>query len=157
MFTFKEFTSKQHRDMLHQLKLIKRILEQNNFKTKLNKHRDIFLYVESPLDLSFGGIRIYQIGKKLAFRVQQDFESHPYGQAYSLDVESIYNDYLSDTENELKAGKLCIKAIVNIIGTFFKDCEKSEDNEFQSTFPEKEPIVDKPDVVDYSNKINTKL
>ena len=63
----------------------------------------------------------------MAFRVQKEEKTHPYGKAYSLDVEGMFHDLISDEEmNEKKAGEEVMKGIVKEIRSFFDKSLEAE-------------------------------
>lgn len=129
MHTFLEFVDKKTRDSIHHLKVVKELLEKNGFTVDSYLSRDddpyIFLH-SSDEQLSFEGVRIYQIGDTIAYRVQKENETHPYGKAYMLDVETMFNDLVSDNGDEEKAGNKVISAVVKEFKTFFKTSKEAE-------------------------------
>jgi hypothetical protein len=133
--SFGDFVDKKKRESIRQLKLMKQVLEQNGLKVENfidsqdSKEPYIFCYSTSK-NGSFDGIRIYKIGSELAFRIQKESKTHPYGSAYSLPIESMFSDFLSDDGvNQTKAGKKIIESIGKEIKKFFDrstDAEQSE-------------------------------
>lgn len=134
MKDFIGFLDKKSRESKHQLQLIGDIVKKHGMKSEQHlDDNDPYLFIFGPdkLHLSFDGIRIYKIGDILAFRVQKESSTHPYGKAYPLDVEEMYNDLLSDKMDEEAAGKKVMEAIVKEIETFFQkshDAEKEINN-----------------------------
>ena len=112
---------------------MKKILEQNNFKVKdfLNEQdSDPYIFCYNPLkNSSFEGIRVYKIGNELAFRIQKESQTHPYGSAYPLPVESMFNDFLTDSDgDENEVSKQLIEAIGKEINNFFEKSSKAEES-----------------------------
>lgn len=137
--TFGDFVDKKKRESIRQLKLMKQILEHKGLKVEnfleSDQEHEPYIFCYSPLRNSgFDGIRIYKIGSELAFRIQKESKTHPYGAAYSLPVESMFSDFLSDDGvDESKAGHKIIEAVSKEIKKFFErsvEAEK-EDNKMQ--------------------------
>lgn len=128
MQNFMEFVDKRKRDAKHHLDLIKKLLERGGMKVSshLNKD-DSYIFVESPVkNLSFDGVRIYQIGDIIAYRVQKEEETHPFGRSYPLEIEEMFYDFLSDEESETKAGELVAKTLIFELKNFFEKSEAAE-------------------------------
>ena len=133
--TFEDFIDKKQRDSLKQLGLLKKLLEKNGMKVESflesNEMNDPYIYCANPLGgSSFGGIRIYKIGDCLAFRIQKENQTHPYGTAYPLNIEDMFHDLLSEKNiDKLKAGKQIIEMVGKEIKRFFEksiDAERDE-------------------------------
>lgn len=128
METFVEFVDKKKRQSKKQLGLITKILQKEGLIIGNHLEEDepyVFLKSTSS-GLSFDGVRIYKIGSNIAYRVQKEEKTHPYGKAYTLDLEGMYHDLLSDDMNEDKAAKEVMKSIIQELKTFF---DKSLDAE----------------------------
>jgi hypothetical protein len=76
--------------------------------------------------LPFDGLRIYRIGDSIAYRVQKEDKTHPYGKAYLLDVEGMYEDLISDNVDEEKAGKTVIKSVAEEMRNFFSKSAEAD-------------------------------
>lgn len=130
--SFGSFVDKKKRESIRQLELMKKILEQNNFKVRdfLNEQdSDPYIFCYNPLkNSSFEGIRIYKIGNELAFRIQKESQTHPYGSAYPLPVESMFNDFLTDNTDEDEVSKQLVEAIGKEINNFFEKSSKAEES-----------------------------
>ena len=127
MQNFHEFIDKKARQAKKELEVIKNVLEHKGMK--VSDHTDDeepFIYIAAKGDLSFGGIRVYKIANSLAFRVQKEESTHPYGSAYPLDCGEMYTDLLSDKMDETSAGKKVIEAIAEEIKRFFDKSAKAE-------------------------------
>ncbi len=132
--SFGEFIDKKKRESIRQLGLLKNILEHNGFKVEsflnIDADEDPYVFCHSNLrGCGFDGIRIYKIGTDLAFRVQKENKTHPYGSAYSLPIEEMFNDFLTDQgSDQKKAGKMVIEAVAKEIKRFFEKSSKAEND-----------------------------
>lgn len=130
--TFGDFVDKKKRDAVHQLKLIEKLLKKKGLKTENFLERedgdDPYIFCFNPQkNTSFDGIRIYKIGKLIAFRIQKESKTHPFGQAYPIQIEEMYNDFLTDENAKPHdAGKKVIEAVAKEVRKFFEKCEDSE-------------------------------
>ena len=130
MRNFKDFLNKKTRKSKQQLHTVKKVLEEQGLDVKDNLGSDDpYLFVKNPTNkrTSFSGVRIYKIGDQIAYRVQKEEKTHPYGVAYLLDLESAFSDFLSDMKEE-QAVEEVIKAVGVELKAFF---EKSSDAESQ--------------------------
>lgn len=132
---FGDFVNKKKRETIKQLQTLKNVLEQSGMKVEnfLNpdKNEDPYIYCVSPTkNGSFDGIRIYKIGNIIAFRIQKESKTHPYGSAYSLPIEEMFNDFLSDEgSSQEEAGKKVIESVVKEIVKFFDKSLQAESEE----------------------------
>lgn len=156
--SFKGFLDSKDREAKKQLKIVKKLLESKKMKVKDFLEEDdpyVFLYAPSK-DVSFDGIRIYKIGNQLAFRVQKEAQTHPFGRAYPLDIEAMFNDLLSDHHKPEKAGEAVIDAVIEEIGRFFKKSAEAEKALRNSEF-EKGAIVIQSGPTDYANLVFSRV
>jgi hypothetical protein len=157
--TFREFVDKKTRDSKKQLNTLYRVIEEEGMSvTSHLKEDDPYIYVlSSGPKLSFDGVRIYKIGNDIAFRIQKESETHPYGKAYSLDVEGMYDDYISDKIGEAKAGKKVMDNIVEELKNFFdKSAEAEKDLRSQDMDTNGDPLgkmVLRSTGTDYSSRV----
>lgn len=134
MRTFHDFINGKQREGKRQLHMIMKILEKNDFKVEDfldEQFKEPYIYCHNPdHNTSFKGIRLYVIGEKIAYRVQRENKTHPYGAAYIIDVDEIFNDLMSDgvTKKE-KLGHKVIEEIVENINSFFKESAEAEKKE----------------------------
>jgi hypothetical protein len=127
MLHFNQFLDKKGRTARKQLDIPKRSLEREGLVVgDYLDAEDPYLFVRSDRDLSFEGVRIYKIGEQIAYRVQKEKDTHPFGRAYPLDVEDIYADIVSDDMNEEKAGRKVMEFVAAEITKFFQKSEKAE-------------------------------
>jgi hypothetical protein len=129
---FFDYISRRLLSSKRKLRIIHKILEQENIKNKLSVKNtdDPHLFVYSTDDnCEFEGIRIYPIGRNIAFKIQNRSDTHPYGKAYLLDFENIFNTFMSDKDaEEEKAGKSVIKYFIEEIKEFFKLSAEAQNN-----------------------------
>ena len=164
--TFGEFLDKKKRESLKQLTLLKQLLERSGMKVESfleNEEVDEpYVFCWSPHGgSSFGGIRIYKLGNQIAFRVQKENKTHPYGSAYPLEVEDMFNDFVSEEQvDEKKAGEMVIEHIAREIKRFFEksiDAEKDEREELIDKEREAAGnVLVKSTGTDYSNLVYSK-
>jgi hypothetical protein len=126
---FAEYLNRKDREALKHLTIVKSILEKAGLdvvdKTKERADPHLFVY-STDGDLSFEGVRIYNIGDKLAFRVQKNVDTQPYGHAYGIDIEELYEDMLGDDLEDKKIALEIGKAVIKEIKEFFTQSAKSE-------------------------------
>lgn len=133
--SFGEFVDKKKRESVKQLEILKKILEQGGMRVDnfVNPDADDepYIYCISPTrNGSFDGVRIYKIGEQIAFRVQKENKTHPYGSAYPLPIEEMFNDFLSDEgTDQRQAGKKVMEAVTKEIKRFFEKSIEAESNE----------------------------
>lgn len=161
--SFGDFVNKKKRESIHQLKLVKQLLERNglkvdNFLDTDDDDSDPYIFCHSHQKTgSFDGIRIYKIGNDLAFRVQKESKTHPYGSAYPLPIESMFYDFMSDKGvDQKKAGEKVIEYVGKEIKKFF-DKSVEADKYHRETDSEKDgSLLIKTSGSDYSAMINSK-
>jgi hypothetical protein len=124
------------------LKIIHNILKLNKIKNKMFLDVDdpfLFVYSTEP-ECEFEGIRIYSIGRNIAFKIQNRIDTHPYGKAYLLDFENIFNTFMSEKgADEEKIGEKVAHTLIDEIKRFFKmssdaqnKIEKGDDNKLMT-------------------------
>lgn len=129
MNQFLEFVDRKQRDAAKHLKLIEKLLRSNGITVGSHlEDKDPYIFVKIPSNkLSFDGIRIYEVGDMIAYRVQKEERTHPYGKAYQLNLEEMFNDYMSENEmKEEEAGQHVIESVVRELKKFFVESEKAE-------------------------------
>ncbi len=119
---FSEFIDKKSREGKRQLAIIREVLQKGGLKVVDFSHTEdedpyIFVYNTQSND-SFHGLRLYKIGDSIAFRIQREEKTHPYGSAYSYKVSDMFNDLVEDM-NEEHAGKKVMEYMVKEIQRFF--------------------------------------
>jgi hypothetical protein len=119
-----EFVKKKKREAVKQLKTLKKVLEHEGFSVESHLEddddNDPYIFLKGKGSLSFDGVRIYKIGDSIAYRVQKEAQTHPYGRAYLLDVESNFNELMAEMGSEEKAGKELIESLRKEFTKFFQ-------------------------------------
>lgn len=159
-YNFGTYMDKKRRETARQLGLIRQMLEKQGLQAENyidNEENDPYIFCKNPSkNSSFGGVRIYKIGNELAFRVQKEKKTHPYGSAYPLPIEEMFDDFLGDEKtDELKAGKKVIESVARELRSFFNKSEEAErkEREKDGTGEQFGNVVVKPGVNDYSTQI----
>jgi len=119
--TFREFVDKKARESKKRLEIVEKILKKQGMTVgNFLSEDDPYIYLKSTTGgLPFDGLRIYRIGDSIAYRVQKEEKTHPFGKAYLLDIEGMYEDLISDNTDEEKAGKTVIKSVGEEMRNFF--------------------------------------
>lgn len=157
--SFGDFMDKKKRESIHQLRLVKQLLEHagmrvDNFLESEDDHQPYIFCHNPSKNGSFNGVRIYKIGNELAFRIQKESKTHPYGSAYPLPIEAMFNDFLSDDNvNEEKAGKKVIESVSKEIRRFFQKCEEAEKEDRNQGYEGMGNIILKTTGTDYSDTL----
>ena len=160
MKTFSSFLDKKHRDSLEQLKLIQKALENNglNVENFLDKHDDPYIFCFNPnRGTSFDGVRIYKIGDEIAYRVQKQSKTHPYGRAYQLQIEKMFQDLKGDEKmDDQKAGQKIIGLIAEELKYFFEKSKEAEGAEREEQGENSGDIIIRSTGTDYSSLISNR-
>lgn len=163
MPNFKEFVSRKQREASKQLKIIKKVLEKEGLTVdNFLDDDDPYIFVHSTnSNLSFDGVRLYKIGEAFAYRVQKEKDTHPFGKAYKLDIEEMFNDLVSEDGDEEKAGKESMKALGEELRMFFKKSMDAErDIRVGDILDDDEQgengVLMRPSGLDYSTMITNK-
>jgi len=125
---FLSFLDIKNKKIIEQLEILEKILSKK-FKV------DSFLQNESPYvfvysqeeNLPFQGVRIYKVGSNWAYRIQNENETQPYGKAYPLKLEEIYEDLVADSQ-EKDVGEIIANALIEEFENFFKKSSEAEMN-----------------------------
>lgn len=124
---FSSFLNKKANEARKQLKIMKEILSESELKVKdLLDADDPHLFVDDPDGEMGFGIRIYKVGSEIAYRVQRRADTHPYGEAYPLNIESSFADLVSDMDEDDAADKIK-RAVVEEVKAFFKKSAEARD------------------------------
>ncbi len=128
---FGDFVNKKKRDGIHQLNLIRQMLERQGFRVDNfleNSDEEPYIFCFNPSKSgSFDGLRIYKIGNIISFRVQKENRTHPYGSAYAIPIEEMFQDFLSDEDiDEVSAGKRVIDSVSKEIRKFFNKSDEAD-------------------------------
>lgn len=153
---FLEFVDRKQREAKKHLKLIERLLRKGGMEvySHLENEEEPFVFVKAKdQKLSFDGIRIYEIGDMIAYRIQKEEKTHPFGKAYMLDIEDMFNDYMSENMKEEDAGKKVIQSVVEELKKFFYKSAKAEDE-----LRDVDVKIDvKPNNTDYGSTVINKI
>ena len=159
-YSFNNFLTKKSRETIKQLNIIQKLLESQGFNVSnfLDESSDVdepYIFCGNTSNSeSFGGIRIYKVGNSIAFRSQKEEKTHPYGKAYLLPIEELYNYFLEDLDSK-KAAKELVKLVGNEIKKFFEQSAKAEKELFAGEF-DKDSMVVRSAGMDYSSLIFNK-
>ncbi len=157
MKTFSDFIDKKDRSAKRQLNIVKTMISKGGFQVEDHiQDKEPYVFVrKQESQLSFDGIRIYSIGDGMAYRVQKEEKTHPYGTSYMLDVPAMFDDMISDNYSAEKAGQEIIKQVPDEIRKFFDDSQQAE-KDLQSN---QDGSMDRPVIkstgTDYSNQMHS--
>lgn len=164
MRSFKDYVDNKQRKVIKQLQLIGNMLERSGLKisdftetTEVGQDPYVFVFNTAGTRY-FDGIRVYSIGNKIAYRVQKEETTHPFGKAYALDVETMFNDFLEEENvDEKKAGKMIIEELPQMMRRFFERSAKAEQElETQEIIDKKDQTIRSTTSSDYSDMIHKK-
>lgn len=130
--SFRDYMNVEDRKSLRQMNIIQSLLEKSGMKvtnfTESEDDQNPYLFVHNTAgNKFFDGIRIYTIGKKLAYRVQKEERTHPFGTAYPLKIEEMFNDLVSEEDiDQKKAGEEIIEQLPKILQKFFERSAEAE-------------------------------
>lgn len=138
---FNKFLEIKNREVKKQLEIVKKILESKNFKVEsFFDEESPYIFVRSSISLPFEGLRIYKIGSNMAYRIQNENKTQPYGKSYDLNIESAFSDLVTDMSEE-EAGKVIIESLIKEIQSFFKESEKAQQELSVVNFQKSDPII----------------
>jgi len=156
---FNEFVNHRERESRDFLKLIAKILKSGKDSLKVKSflsEDDPYLFVYAPNDnFTFEGIRVYPIGDTYAYKIQNAEDTQPFGKAYSLDLEKMFADHMSDNIESDEAAKRVSENVKREISRFFELTGKAEE-ELAGTKPDSGYVL-KTGGSDYSSLIFNKL
>ena len=164
MSTFGEFVNKTARQAKKRLDLVEKVLVRERFVVRphLDDTVEPYIYVANSNNrLSFGGVRVYITGESVAYRVQKDDKTHPYGKSYRLDIEEMYNDLMSEEDmTEKKAATEVIEAVGKELNKFFQESLKAEKeikhSEFDAIGDPLGRVSVRSSMTDYGSLINNR-
>ena len=157
MKQFLEFIDRKQREGKKHLKLVERVLRKGGLQVYSHLEEDEpYLFVKAPKKLSFDGIRIYEIGEMIAYRIQKEEKTHPFGKARMLDLEDMFNDYMSENMKEDEAGKKVIESVVEEIRKFFLKTSKAEQDMIDAQQDDPGLII-KTGGTDYSSAVVNRI
>ena len=116
---FSSFLDIKNRETKKELSIIKEVLS-SNFKIEDFLDNDSpYIYLKAIDESPFQGVRIYKIGSNFAYRIQNEKETEPYGRAYPINLEEIFNDIIPDMSEE-EAAETVANALIQEFTNFFK-------------------------------------
>jgi hypothetical protein len=152
---FNEFVNHRERESRDHLKLIEKILKSGKDSLKVKSflsEDDPYLFVYAPNEnFTFEGIRVYPIGDTYAYKIQNAEDTQPFGKAYSLDLEKMFADHMSDNIESDEAAKRVSENVKREINRFFELTGKAEE-ELAGTKPDSGYVL-KTGGSDYSSLI----
>lgn len=159
MHNFFEFVDKRQRDAKKHLKLVEKMLKKNGLDVKsFLEEEEPYLFVKTTNEgLSFEGIRIYEIANTMAYRVQKEPKTHPYGMAYSLNLEEMFNDFMGDNIREEQAARKVIESTIGEIKKFFKKSAEAEEDLANSSIMQGDKYILRTGGNDYSSLVMNKM
>jgi hypothetical protein len=136
MRSFRDFYENKVRLAIKQLNIVAQVVEKAGFKVDhfLDEQFDEpYCFVHNPnKNTSFQGVRMYKIGDKIAYRIQRENKTHPYGNAYTLDVELMFDDLMEEGEHKPEqVGQKVMEMVAKELRSFFEesaDAEKQKDS-----------------------------
>jgi|688.fasta_scaffold313543_2 hypothetical protein len=157
---FSSFLDIKNKQTKKELGILKEILSNNNFQVEdFTSKEEPYIYLKSTDDAPFQGVRIYKIGSNYAYRIQNESETQPYGQAYPINLEEIFNDIIPDMTEE-EAAETVASALAEEFHTFFKKSAEFHKDMMISKFDKQDiagsAIISSNEMGDFSNSIYNK-
>lgn len=142
---FSAFVDRKVNKARKELEVVRDVLEEGGVKVEDRLgEQDPFIFVPSTKQsLDFGGVRIYKIGSDVAYRLQNEVGTEPYGTSYSMDIEGMFEDLISEM-GEDKAAVEVKKAVVEEISKFFEKSLKAQDELSSSGFDSHNKVIVAP-------------
>lgn len=163
METFLEFVNKRKRDGKRHLNILEKVFRRGNMPVKSYLDEDNpYIYLTAPTDtnLSFGGVRVYQVGDTIAYRVQKQEHTEPFGRPYLLDLEEMYEDFMMDEIKEDEAAKRIVEAVTDELKRFFRKSKEADDDfqdmQFDQPSDGMGKVILRPTGGDYANSVYNK-
>ena len=153
---FNEFVIQKDRDARKHLDLVKAMFEKAGMQVedKLDLRDDPYIFVRNPdNNLSFEGVRVYELGRCLAYRVQKEADTHPYGRAYGLNVQDMFDDLSSEERSDDEIGQEIVKSVVGEVKDFFEKSLEAEQSG-RDRFDPLSRILMRPTDTDFGNQVN---
>ena len=129
MQNFFEFVDRKQREAVDDLEVVAKALRKGKLEVKEHlKDDQPYLFVKATSKkLSFEGVRVYKIGEQIAYRIQRLEKSEPFGKTYALNLDDMFNDFMSDGMSKEEAGEKVIESLGGEIKKFFRKSEKAEE------------------------------
>lgn len=131
MRSFRDFYENKVRLAIKQLNIVAQVVEKAGFKVDHfldEQFTEPYVYIHNPnRNTSFEGVRLYRIGDKIAYRVQRENKTHPYGNAYTLDVELMFDDLMEEGEHKPEEiGNKVMEMVTKELRAFFEESAEAE-------------------------------
>lgn len=139
---FSTFIDKKTNKARKELAIVMEVLKEGGLQVEdFLKGADPYLYIPSTKkNLDFGGVRVYKIGSTIAYRIQNEGDTEPYGVSYPLDVEGMFEDILGEMDED-KAAEEIKKAVVEEVQNFFERSLEAQDEISSRQFDPQSKIV----------------
>jgi hypothetical protein len=149
---FTAFLDKKTNQARKELEILRDVLKEGGVEVKeFLKGGDPYLFVPSTKkSLEFGGVRVYKIGSGVAYRIQNEAETQPFGASYPLGVEKMFYDLMGDMGEE-EAAEEIKKAVVEEFKNFFDKSLEAQDEGGSRQFDPQSKIVTGGKIGDLSN------
>lgn len=125
---FSSFIDIKNKQTIKQLNILKEILSKEFEISPYLENDNPYIYLKAKKETPFQGVRIYKIGSNWAYRIQNESETEPYGKAYPLDLEKMFEEIIPDMSEE-EAGGVIADALIEEFNIFFEKSAKL-DKEF---------------------------
>lgn len=154
---FLEYVTRKQREAKNHLKLIEKLLQKGDLQaSSYLEDEEPYIFVKSPIkNMSFDGIRIYEIGDMIAYRIQKESKTEPFGKSYLIDIEDMFNDFMGENMKEEEAGKKVVESVIVELKKFFEKSSKAEE-ELKNTDYDQNLIV-KAGYSDYASQVLNKF
>lgn len=159
--SFHEFVDRKKRECRKHLALLKKLFEKTGFRViERLEDDDPYIYVKNTSkNVSFDGVRVYKLGDTVAYRVAKQEQTHPYGKAYMLAVEDMFDDFISEYD-EGEAIKMVVTEVSKEMKKFFTKSEEAEyelnTTQFDRGIAGQGQIMLRGGGTDYSNQVHSK-
>jgi hypothetical protein len=120
---FSSFIDVKNKQTIKQLETLKEILSKEFSIDAYLENENPYLYLRAKKETPFQGVRIYKIGSNWAYRIQNESETEPYGKAYPIDIERMFEDLIPDMSED-EAGGVIADALIEEFNNFFDKSAK---------------------------------
>lgn len=162
MKTFLEFHNVIDQETKEDLEMLLHVLRKDGLRVEdfLESGDMPYIFCYNPLeDTSFQGVRIYKHGTILAFKVAKFPDSQPYGAAYNIDLQGMYDALIEDKKEKKEALKELCKKVCEEMRKFFRKSKIAEDKIVKSQIRDPDALDGAGQIVirntgtDYSNNV----
>lgn len=155
---FSTFLDIKNKKIIKELNILKDVLSDGFEVESFIEIDDPYIFVKPKKvkDLSFEGVRVYKIGSNWAYRIQNESDKEPYGKAYPLDIEKMFEELIPDMSEE-EAGDVISGALKDEFDTFFNKSSESQKELGVGIFDKKDitnqPVIMGNNSGDFTNSI----